>query len=200
MNLVFDLGGVVVDWNPRRIVAPFHLDRRDETHVISVLFSHPSWLDFDRGTVTAEEVITGAAERSGFSRSLIKSIVDSVPQSLVPFEQMVEMILEIDRSRHAVFCLSNISPPSLEYLEANLPMDRLFGGQLFSCRIGAVKPEPKVFVTLLSRFNLDPNETIFFDDVKTNVVAARTHGIDARRFRGYEECRRVLESFGAFPV
>jgi HAD superfamily hydrolase (TIGR01509 family) len=200
MNFVFDLGGVVVEWNPRRIVAPFHLDRRDETHLISALFSHPSWLDFDRGSVTVDEIVAGASDRSGFSRKLIRDVVDSVPQSLAPFEEMVEMILAIDRSRHSVLCLSNISPPSLAHLEETLPMDRLFGGQLFSCRIGAVKPEPSVFATLISRFDLDPKQTVFFDDVATNVAAAREHGIDARQFTGFEECRRMLEALDAFPV
>ncbi len=198
MNFVFDLGGVIVDWNPDRILSPFPLGEAERKAVRQALFGHPSWIDFDRGTVSVDEVVRGAAARSGVDVSLIEQIVVSVPESLLPFERMVELVLRIDRRRHRTFCLSNMSAPSAEHLESLLPMERMFDGRVISCRIGAAKPDPEIYRALLDRHRLVPAETVFYDDVESNAAAARRHGIDGRVFTGFAACARELASLGAF--
>lgn len=68
----------------------------------------------------------------------------------------------------------------------------LFDGIMFSARVKMVKPDSEIFHKILDTYNLNPNETIFIDDIKENAEAARSIGITAIQFISPEQCRAEL--------
>ena len=76
-----------------------------------------------------------------------------------------------------------------------LPLDFLMymDGGVFSCNEGFIKPDRRIYHILLERFGLVPEECVFLDDSKTNVIAAQTVGMNAIHFEGYEKARQELE-------
>ncbi|HJV12065.1 MAG TPA: hypothetical protein VJ690_11225, partial [Burkholderiales bacterium] len=82
MNLVFDLGGVVVRWDPKAIIDGVFKDENTKARVRQAVFEHADWLELDRGTLGREQAIERAAKRSGIAAEDIKRLLHAVPPSL----------------------------------------------------------------------------------------------------------------------
>ena len=192
MNLVFDLGGVVVRWDPEWIVSSVFPDDRRRRLARSEILSHPDWLELDRGTLDYERAVERAVTRTGLSGGEVRNLLEAVPPSLVPIEEMVALLHRLHAGGNALYCLSNMGHASIEYLEKKHDFFRLFTGRVVSCRLKLCKPEPAIFEHLLREFALEPRETVFTDDVEANVAAARQLGIRAIRFQNAAQFEREL--------
>ena len=194
MNLVFDLGGVVVRWDPEAIIAGVFHDETTKAKVRQGVFEHPDWLELDRGTLGREQAIERAAQRTGIAPSEIKRLLHAVPPSLVVFPDTVELLYRLKRKGHPLYCLSNMHFASIEYLERQHSFWEVFQGRVISCRLNLCKPEAGIYDHLLRSFALKPAETLFVDDVQKNLDAAAKLGIRTLRFENAAQCERELRA------
>ena len=196
MNLVFDLGGVVVRWDPDAIIAGVFSDPATRAKVKAGVFEHPDWLELDRGTLGREQAIERAAQRTGIAASEVKRLLHAVPPSLVVFPDTVELLYRLQRKGHPLYCLSNMHFASIEYLERQHTFWDVFQGRVISCRLNLCKPEAGIYEHLLRTFALEPAETLFMDDVQKNLDAAAKLGIQTLKFESAAQCERELRARG----
>jgi putative hydrolase of the HAD superfamily len=196
MNVVFDLGGVVVTWEPERLIAHHFPDSREADLIRTGLFQHQDWVQMDRGTLTVGEASRRAAARTGLAASRIERILYAIPPSLELMDGTVRLIRELRALGHKVLALSNMPYPSIEHLERQEAFRELFDAAVISCRINLVKPDAAIFTHLLSTQLLVPEETLFFDDTRANVEGARACGIHAEVFTTAAACRSHLKQAG----
>jgi putative hydrolase of the HAD superfamily len=192
LNLIFDLGGVVVRWDPEGIIARASLDSKLKAD----LFSHPDWLEVDRGAATPEEFARRMASRTGIGEADLNRLVQFVPASLVPFPETVDLLYRLKARGYPLYCLSNMGHASIDYLEREHPFFELFSGRVISCRIRLCKPEPGIYEHALRTYRLEPQETVFIDDVEKNVAAAARLGIRTIHLRNVADCERELRALG----
>ena len=192
MNLVFDLGGVVVRWDPDAIVAGVFSDPAMRAKVKRGVFEDPDWLELDRGTLGREEAIARAAKRTGVAVDEIKRLLHAVPPSLVLFPDTVDLLYRLQRQGHPLYCLSNMHFASIEYLEQTHTFWDVFKGRVISCRLQLCKPEAGIYEHLLQTYGLEPAKTLFIDDVQKNLDAAAKLGIKTLRFENAAQCEREL--------
>ena len=195
MNLVFDLGGVVVRWDPDAIINGVFAGGEARNAVRAGIFAHPDWLELDRGTLAREDAIARGAARTGLPPAEIERLFKAVPPSLVPFPDTLALIQRVKASGHRVFCLSNMHFASIEHLERSHDFFALFEGKVISCRLNLCKPEPAIYEHLLKEFLLEPKQTVFIDDAEVNVAAAAKLGIRTVRFESAAQCERELAVF-----
>jgi putative hydrolase of the HAD superfamily len=196
LNLVFDLGGVVVRWDPDAIIASVFQGEELQGRVREGVFLHADWLELDRGTLGREEAIARAAQRTGVAESEIKRLLHAVPPSLVPFADTVDLLYRLKRKGYPLYCLSNMHFASIEYLERMHTFWDVFEGKVISCRLQLCKPESAIYQHLLQTYGLEAKETIFVDDVQKNLDAAAKLGIRTVRFESAAQCERKLRSLG----
>jgi len=196
LNLVFDLGGVVVRWDPDAIVAGVFSDPAIGARVKADVFGHADWLELDRGTLGRDEAIARAAKRSGVAVGEIKRLLHAVPPSLVVFPETVELLHRLKRKGYPLYCLSNMHFASIEYLEKTQTFWDVFDGAVISCRLQLCKPEARIYEHLLRTYKLDPTKTLFIDDVQKNLDAAAQLGIRTLRFENAAQCERGLHALG----
>ena len=192
MNLVFDLGGVVVRWDPDAIINGVFSDPGARKAVRAGVFAHPDWLELDRGTLGRDEAIARGAQRTGLPPADIERLLRAVPPSLEPFPDTVALLRKLKARGYPLYCLSNMHFASIEYLEARHDFFALFDGRVISCRLNLCKPEAAIYEYLLKEFLLDAKQTVFIDDVAVNVAAARNAGMHAIRFESAAQCEREL--------
>ena len=193
---MFDLGGVVVRWDPDAIIAGVFSDLEAQRKAKTALFEHPDWLELDRGTLGREAAITRAAQRSGISVSDMKRLMHAVPPSLTVFPETVALLRRLKAKGYPLYCLSNMHFASIEHLEEKEKFWDVFQGRVISCRLNLCKPEPAIYEHLLRAFGLQAAETIFIDDVQKNLDAAAKLGIQTIRFDGVRQCERELARLG----
>ena len=196
MNVVFDIGGVVVAWRPEEIVARAFLDPATRALVYREIIGHPDWLELDRGALTVDAVVHRAVARTGLTEADVRAFIEGVPAALVADLDVVALVRRVEAAGHRLYCLSNMPTISMEHLERTYDFWALFSGKVISSRIGHCKPEPAIYEHLLATYELDPADTIFIDDVEANVVAAAAFGIRTIRFDSVVQCEEELRRHG----
>jgi putative hydrolase of the HAD superfamily len=196
LNLIFDLGGVVVRWDPDAIIAGVFEEEETRKKIHADVFGHPDWLEADRGTLAVEEVVRRAARRTGIGEAELTRLVQAVPASLVPFPETVDLLYRLRARGHPLYCLSNMGFASIEHLEREHRFFEVFSGAVISCRLKLCKPEPAIYEHALRTYTLEPQETVFIDDVEKNVAAAARLGMRTIRFQNAAQCERALAQLG----
>ena len=192
MNIVFDLGGVVFNWQPETIIKSVFEDLETRNLVRKEVFEHPDWVELDRGTISLEQAIARGATRTGLPLLDIERLLNAVPRFLTPIEQTIELIRQLRNTTNRLFVLSNMHLASIAYLEKQYKIWKMFEGVVISSRIQKVKPERQIYEHLLNLYQLKPDETIFIDDMQENLAAAFSMGIQTIRFIDSAQCTRAL--------
>jgi putative hydrolase of the HAD superfamily len=197
VNIVFDLGGVVVAWKPDDIVSRAFADPRERQLARREIIGHRDWLALDRGDLSVDDVVKRGAERTGLSESSLRLLIDAVPPSLVPDVDVINLLHRLKANGNTLYCLSNMPKLSIEHLERAHSFWHLFDGIVISSRVGFCKPEPEIYAHLLAAHALRPAETIFVDDVIANLQAAERFDIRTIHFRSAAQCAAELKRLGS---
>ena len=196
MNIVFDLGGVVVRYDRTALLADLYVDPAIHAAVSAGIEEHLNWTEMDRGTLPEPEAIARAAQRSGVSPSEFARFMERMAVAWTPIPETVDLLYRLRAKGHPLFCLSNMHPASTAFLERALTFWDVFAGRVISCRVGLCKPEPAIYAHLLERYELAGPETVFIDDLEVNLAAAREFGIRTIRFENPTQCARALRALG----
>ena len=193
--VVFDLGGVLIDWDPRYLYRKLLDDEAVEEFLATVCT--PEWnAEQDRGRPFAE----GVAELVG--RHLVHAAAITAYHERWP-EMLggavggtVEVLAELRAAGVPVYALTNWSAETFGIARERFEFLEWFDGVLVSGEERMIKPDPAIFRLLLDRFGLDPGATFYIDDRPANVAAADRLGFDAVRFTSPAQLRRDLEARG----
>jgi putative hydrolase of the HAD superfamily len=196
LNIVFDLGGVVVRWEPKALISEVFADLEVRRVVHQEVVGHPDWIELDRGTLTPEDAAARAARRTGLSQREVLDFLWRVPAALVAIPDTVELLHRLRSRGHFLYCLSNMHLASIEHLEKAYSFWEVFSGKVISCRLNFCKPEPEIYSHLLETYQLNPTETVFIDDVDVNLTAAKRFGIQTIRFESPHQCASQLTTLG----
>ena len=185
MNVVFDLGAVVVAWEPARLLHAHFPERAPTAEAAQALarafFHHEDWLAFDCGLRSVDEVVARTASRLGLPASTVHDMVAPLGERLDPIPDSVELLDELRARRDSgedirLFYLSNMPLPYARALERRLPFFQWFDGGVFSGDVKRIKPNSEIYELLAWRHGFDPAQTLFIDDMAPNVEAARALG------------------------
>lgn len=194
-NIIFDLGAVMFEWNPKVISETFTADIDLQNRIQNELFFHQNWLDFDCGLVTEEEAIIVASEQLSVSLAEAKRLFELVKASLILLPQTEQVLKVVKEKNLKAYCLSNISPALFKHLSAKHSLFDLFDGVVTSGVEKTAKPGKRIFKILCDRFELEPDECLFIDDSAANTKAATELGITSITFKGLESCYEEIYKY-----
>jgi putative hydrolase of the HAD superfamily len=193
-NVVFDFGGVLVNWRPQEIIDSFYAEQHLRDALRTQAFQHDDWLDMDRGTLDEASVVRRCAERMARPEGELRALFEHVRAALTPIAPTVALLRELrERSDLKLYGLSNMSETIFAYLEGRHDFFKLFDGIVVSATVKLLKPEPAIYEHLRERFRLDFAESVFIDDLARNVESARRAGLPAIQFQTTDLLRRELE-------
>jgi len=192
-NVIFDLGGVVFDWNPDHIVSRVQPVPELRAALKEALFGHADWRLFDRGTLTEPELIQRLQLRLSPTQPKVEAILDAVRNSLVEKPETLELMRTLQERGTPLYCLSNMPASIYAHLRQRHSFWDVFNGIVISGEVQLMKPEPEVFLHLLEKYNLRAAETVFIDDLPANIEAARQVGLRTVLFKDAAQCRRELD-------
>ena len=107
-------------------------------------------------------------------------------------ESNFEYIKGLKERGYKLYLLSNITKESYFYINDLINIDEIFDGGIYSYQVNLVKPDSNIYNLLINKFNLNKDETIFFDDKEKNVVMAKEVGIKAFVFNSIEDIERNI--------
>jgi 2-haloacid dehalogenase len=197
--VVFDLGGVLIDWDPRHLYRKLLADEAAVEEFLATVCT-PEWnAELDRGRPFAEGVAE-LVERHPEHAATIAAYHERWPEMVAgDIPGTVEVLAELQAAGVPLYALTNWSAETFAITRGRFEFLEWFDGLLVSGEERVTKPDPAIFQLLLDRFGLDPTATVFVDDSEANVAAARRLGFDAIRFTGHEELRRELVARRLLP-
>ena len=183
-NIVFDMGGVLINFDPEHFVDRENLSEADRALVMAAVFRSPEWPMLDRGTMNEADMLPIALKKLPERlHAVARRLILNWEEPVEPIPGMAELIAECKAKGRRVYLLSNASRRQREYWPL-IPGHEHFDGWVVSAFEGVVKPDPVIYRTLLERFGLDPADCLFIDDMQKNVDGARAVGMNAVRFTG----------------
>jgi 2-haloacid dehalogenase len=194
--VVFDLGGVLIDWDPRYLYRKLLADEAAVEEFLATVCT-PEWnAEQDRGRPFAEGVAE-LVERYPVHAAAITAYHERWTEMLGgDVGGTVELLAKLHATGVALYALTNWSAETFGIARERFEFLSWFDGVLVSGEERIIKPDPAIFRLLLDRFGLDPQATFYVDDSPVNVAAARELGFDAVRFTEPERLRRDLETRG----
>ena len=196
-TVIFDLGGVLLDWNPRYLYRKLLPDERAvETFLADVCTQ--DWNEQqDAGRSIAEanaELIARFPEQEALIAAYYARFDEMLAGAIEGTVDILEHLHQ--RGDHNLLALTNFSAETFPIARARFPFLERFADILVSGEVGTKKPDPAIFDMLLSRHGLQPCEAVFIDDAAHNIAAAGELGLRAVHFRAPDQLREDLRALG----
>ncbi|HSC03385.1 MAG TPA: HAD family phosphatase [Solirubrobacteraceae bacterium] len=194
--VVFDLGGVLLDWNPRHLYRKLFDDEAEMDRFLSEVCTMEWHHAHDLG-VPPEKTIPPLVKAHPEYAEHIRAWPRRSEEMLAgPIDESVEILRALKERGVPVYALTNMETWTYPGRRDRYPFLRWFDGTVVSSFEGVAKPDPKVFELLLARFGLNAATTLFIDDSAKNVAAARGVGMRAIKFESAAALREELVAAG----
>jgi 2-haloacid dehalogenase len=198
---VFDLGGVLVDWDPRYLLRDVMPGRQDEMEALLRDVLNREWnLARDAGDSWPDAMAALAAQHPE-QVEVFRAYDERWGETLGgDHADTVAVLAELREAGVPLYALTNWSAAKFPHAEERFSWLDWFDGIVVSGRVGMVKPDAAIYHHLLDTFRLTASETFFTDDHEPNVIAARAVGIDAHLFTDAATLRGQLVAGGYLVI
>lgn len=197
-TIVFDMGQVLIHWQPLALIAHMDLTEKQQELLLTELFQSVEWVQSDHGTISLEQIVTQVCRRlpEDLHPAVEELVLGWWRRPLVPMEGMAELIRELKEKGYNIYLLSNASVDLRKYFH-RIPGSEYFDGLMVSAEERLLKPQHEIYHTLYSRFRLEPSRCLFIDDSPANIEGALCTGMEGIIFRGdVARLRRELRQRG----
>ena len=194
MNIVFDLGNVLLNFNPQQYLNKLNLSQREREKLYENIFNSEEWIKLDRGTIPQKQAIVKMKERCPELEDKIVKIMNEWQHILTPRNKTVAILKKLASANYPLYVLSNFHKQAFQYVRDEYSFFKLFDGIVISAHENCIKPEPEIYETLIQRYHINTNETVFIDDSSQNVKGAEKMGIKAIQYKNEIKLKEDLNS------
>lgn len=193
--VAFDLGGVLIHWDPRLLFRKLLPSEEDVERFLAEVCTSDWNHALDAGLPLADGIAERIA-RFPQHEPLIRAYGERFAEMMLPMPASLALLGELRARGTPLYALSNWNAETFERTHAHFPFLADFDGLVISGRIGLAKPDPRIYRHLLAAHRLEARDVVFVDDRAANVEAAGAVGIEALLFEGPARLRAALVERG----
>lgn len=195
--VIFDLGGVLIDWNPRYLYRKLFSTESEITWFLENVCT-PEWNERQDGGRSFEEATHELLTRFPEHEAAIRAWYGRWEETIGgPISGTVEILRTLrDLRQHRLYALTNWSAETFPWAKQNFEFLGWFEGIVVSGEEKTLKPRPEFYRILLDRYRVEPSTAVFIDDNLKNVEGAKQVGIDAIHFANPIQLRSELTTHG----
>jgi 2-haloacid dehalogenase len=194
--VIFDLGGVLIDWNPRHLYRKLFDDMAEMERFLAEVCTQDWIATMDEGRPMAVAVAERVARFPEY-RAEIEAFHARWRETVVgALEETVRLLAALRERGYPLYVLSNYSAETFPFARETFDFLDWFQGMVISGEVGVKKPDPAIFHILFERHGLAPDRAVYIDDVPENVAAGRALGLEALHFTSAPALRGDLERLG----
>ena len=194
-NIVFDFGGVLIDWNPRYLYRSYFVgDEEKMEWFLQNVCTYPWNIQMDGGKPFAEGVAELTALHPEWAEAIGVYHTRWAEMIGGEVEGTASLIKRLKAAGYRVFGLTNWSMETYPLIRDSYEVFSLFEGVVVSGEEHLLKPDEKIYRCLLERYSLEAAESVFLDDNADNVAGAEAVGMEAVRFVDAQQAEAELKS------
>ncbi|HPZ25844.1 MAG TPA: HAD family phosphatase [Kaistella sp.] len=176
-NIIFDFGGVVMDWNPRYFFKDYFNDDEKMEFFLKNIATDEWNAEQDRGRTLAEGTEIQVAKFPQWEKELRAYYDNWTTMLRSDIPKNVEVLRKLEHSNYELFGLTNWSAETFPYALENYDFFKIFDGKIVvSGTEKLIKPNPKIWEVLLERYHIKADESVFIDDNAKNIEVAKALG------------------------
>jgi len=195
--IVFDFGGVLIDWNPRYLYLKLFKGDAEAMESFFTEIGFAEWnLEQDRGRFF-NVAVAELSQRFPQYRDLIIAYDERWEESISgPIQPVVDILYMLKQKGYPLYGLSNWSDEKFQLVRTKYGFFHWFDDILVSGAVKFVKPDPRIFTRFLEKIGCKAAECLFIDDSEANIKAANELGFKTIRYESSEQLRTVLQGLG----
>ena len=193
-TIIFDLGGVLINWNPKNLFRKIFDDEAKMDWFLSNICDMHWNEQQDAGRPLIEGTISKIKEHPEHAEE-IKAYYERWTEMLgVPIKETVSILKQLKASgNYNLYALTNWSAETFPIAIERYDFLQWFEGIVVSGTEKMKKPDPDFYQLILDRYNIDASLSLFIDDNQRNVEAANAHGIESIHYVGAQKLSKELE-------
>lgn len=195
-NIIFDVGKVLVKFEWEKYLDSFGFPKEKKDKIAKAVFESETWNERDRSSEDEQYYVDKMIKDAPEYADDIREVMRRSGETIERMDYAETWVRYLKDKGYHVYILSNYATYTLEKTEEELTFLKYVDGAVFSCQVKQIKPEPDIYQTLIKRYDLDPQKSVFLDDRKENCEAARKQGIHAIQFESFKQAAAELEKLG----
>ena len=197
-NIIFDMGNVLIGFIPDEILDLKGItDPKDRRLLKENIYLHEGWKQMDLGVLAEDDFAKQVKDRLPEQlHATADDLIYHWYEPLCPIKGIEKLIRDLKHQGYRIFILSNAALSYTRYIE-RIPAYDCFDGIVISAEEKCVKPHSEFFRILCERYDIDPKESLFIDDMKANIEGAKALGFDTFLFdHNVSGLKRYIEKKG----
>ncbi|HEX6892556.1 MAG TPA: HAD family phosphatase [Chryseolinea sp.] len=196
-TIIFDLGGVLIDWDPRYLYRKIFKTEEEVTWFLENICTS-EWNDKQDGGRTFQEATEELVDKYPDHEIPIRAWYDRWQETIPgPVHETVEILKHFkDNPTHRLFALTNWSAETFPWALNTFDFLHWFEGIVVSGIEKTRKPFPEFYHILFERYNIDPSRALFIDDNIKNIEGGKALGLKTIHFQSPQQLRMELRQGG----
>lgn len=191
-TVVFDIGNVLAGFDWQKYLSGFGFSKETEERLAAATFLGNNWKEVDRGAKTDEEIYEDCLKEVPDLEKELFMVWEGRLGIVKEYEYSTEWIKSLKAKGYRVYILSNYGVNTFAEAKRTFSFLEHADGMVISYEIKHIKPEPEMYEELMRRYNVEPEKTVFIDDLQPNIDAARAKGFHTIRFTTKQEVDDAL--------
>ena len=183
-NIIFDIGNVILNFDYQKVLNEYTSDKNKQEFIDKNIFHSPEWLGYgliDTGYVTREQAISMVQDRTNHTNDeLIYDFWTKYNNYAYVDNNVINLIKKLKQNNYKIYLLSNINPYTYEKVKES-GLFEIVDGYVLSYLEHQIKPYDAIYKTLIDRYNINPNESIFIDDNARNIETGNKLGFIGKK-------------------
>lgn len=178
-TIIYDMGNVLIEWNPEKFLHLIETDEERISKLRTAIFTSGYWPRQDTGELDADKAyqMSLALLDDSYQESL-RQIYYHWYEYADVFTKMQDYAQELKKQGYKLFVLSNTAASYYDLAKKGyLPIDEILDGKVLSYEVEMVKPDVAIYQYLLDKYELEAQNCVFLDDIKGNIEAAQSLGM-----------------------
>ncbi len=195
-TVIFDIGMVLADFHWRRYIASFGWRADVNERVAKATVQGPYWNEIDRGVMGWQEIIESCIGLAPDLEGEIRLFYEQIENIITEFPYSAQWIRELKEAGYRVYLLSNYGEVLFGRCQEKFSFLNEADGGVISYTVKRIKPDPEIYRILLERYQIQPEEAVFIDDVEENIRAAKEFGMHGIVFQSRRQAQEELLKLG----
>lgn len=192
-NVVFDVGNVLVRWEPHKVIAAVFPEHDPHTLLKQM---RPTWITLNQGKISALEAIKIHEKELNLPEHQLMEMMERFKTSQTPIEGSIQLLEKLQAAGCPLYALTDNIKEFIAYYRESMGFLHYFKGVVVSAEVGILKPNQEIYHHLLNSYQLEASESVFIDDLQANVDGAIAVGMQAFQFINAVDCQEKLRTLG----
>ncbi|MGB4659996.1 MAG: HAD family phosphatase [Mobilitalea sp.] len=195
-TIILDIGNVLAAFRSIEYLRECGYEEEIIRKIGNATFYSEKWKELDRGVIEEDDLIAQFCEQDPSVTTEILSFFDNFDQIVTEYDYSAPFVQKLKANGYQVYLLSNYGRRYFIKATEVFEFYKYVDGGVISYEVNFIKPEPEIYEALISKYNINPTEAVFLDDMNENLVAAREFGFHTIHVKAFDEALEKLRKLG----